>query len=236
MDQNTLKTSLGQRIVILAAAVIFVGGTILTYVMVVLNNGGNGSSDLEEEVNRVYAERSAVQQKMSLRGEVLSPQYFQDFVGYKSQVKSYNSASANALGLETKDLKAGTGRELTEGDADYMAYYIGWCANGSIFDSSLNSTDDPTSLKAPLMGSSDMIEGWKQGIIGMKLGGVRQLTISGSLAYGDSNQACDGQPNTPLKFVVWLLEPDSEMAQLNQELQLLSLQLNYLLYGGKLYD
>ncbi len=231
MDEKSLKTSLWQRIAIIAAAVVLIGGTLLTYVAVVLSNPNDNSN--EEYINQLSAEYTAKGQEMEARAAVLSDKYFQDFIGYKSQVKSYNSANANAAGLKIDDLKAGTGKTLAEGDTDYMAYYIGWCADGSIFSSSFNDDDNPTSLGIPMIGSSSMIEGWLQGIVGMKLGGVRQLTISGELAYGDTQELCGGY-NSPLKFVVWALEKDEEMAKLNDELYLIRLQLSYAVYGSEI--
>ena len=228
MDEKSLKTSIWQRIVILGAAILLVGGTILTYVVVVLNSSNSSSND--DLINQLSQEYTAKGQEISARGAELSPQYFDEFVAYKSQTKAYNSANANAAGLETQDLKTGTGKTLAEGDTDYMAYYIGWCADGSIFSSSFNDAENPTSLLAPMIGSSSMIEGWLQGIVGMKLGGVRQLTISGSLAYGNTQELCGGY-NSPLKFIVWALEPDAELTKLNQERNAIDTQLYYAIYG-----
>lgn len=229
MDEKSLKTSLWQRIAILAAAVILIGGTLLTYAMVVLNNSNDDNN--EALVDQLSEEYTAKGQEIKARGAALSPKYFTDFVNYKSQVKAYNSANANAAGLDIKDLKVGTGKTLGDGDTDYMAYYIGWCADGSIFSSSFDNNDDPTSLSAPLIGNSEMIEGWLQGIVGMKLGGVRQLTIAGELAYADTQEICGGY-NSPLKFIILALEPDADLARLNQDLTMLRMQIYYALYGG----
>lgn len=230
MDEKSLKTSLWQRIAIIVIAVLLVGGTIFTCIAIVLN-GSSENDEREQLINRLSEQYTAKGNEVTARGEVLSGKYFKDFLSYKSQVKAYNSANANAAGLETNDLKVGTGKQLAEGDTDYMAYYIGWCADGTIFQSSFNNDDDPTSLNAPLVGSSSMVEGWLQGIVGMKLGGVRQLTISGPLAYGDTKEMCGGY-NSPLKFIVWLLEPDAELVQLNQELNSIDWQLYLAMYGG----
>lgn len=230
MDEKSLKTSLWQRIAILVAAVVLIGGTLLAYVAVVLGNS-NSTNDTEALINQLSEEYTAKSQEIATRGSELSPKYFDDFVSYKAQVKAYNSANANAAGLEVKDLKVGTGKELGDDDTDYMAYYIGWCADGSIFSSSFDNNDDPTSLSAPMIGSSNMIEGWLKGIVGMKLGGVRQLTISGPLAYGDTQELCGGY-NSPLKFIVLALEPDTKLVQLNQELTTIDMQIYYALYGG----
>lgn len=236
MDQKSLKTGLWQRVAIIAVAVLLLGGTILTYAFVVLgNNSSSSDNDREALITRLGEEYDAKVASWNQVGEKLSSKYFNDFSGYKSQVKAYNSASANAAGLETTDLKVGTGKELTDGDTDYMAYYIGWCADGSIFDSSFNDADNPTALNTPMLGSSSMIEGWLKGIVGMKLGGVRQLTISGPLAYGDTqgDKIC-GATNSPLKFVVWMLEPDADLVKLNQELADIEMQMYYAYYGGSL--
>lgn len=237
MDEKSLKTSLGQRIGIIVVAILLLGGTLLTYAFVVLNNGKSvttATDQQEELIDQLGAEYDAKSAELETVAKELSNKYFSEFVSYKSQVKAYNSANANAAGLDIKDLKVGTGRTLTEGDTNYMPYYIGWCADGSIFDSSFNDSDDPTSLEAPLAPfTSSFIEGWVQGIVGMKLGGVRQLTISGELAYGDTQEIC-GTKNAPLKFIILALEPDAKWAELSQSLEDIQLQMIYILYGGTL--
>lgn len=233
MDEKALKTSLGQRIAIIAIAILLLGGTLLTYIFVVLNNGSSSSTSKQEElIEQLGNEYDAKSAELDVVVAELSEKYFDDFVGYLSQVKAYNSANANAAGLEIKDLKVGTGSTLTDGDTNYMPYYIGWCADGSIFDSSFNDAEDPTSLKAPLAPfTSSFIEGWEQGIVGMKLGGVRQLTIAGELAYGDTQEIC-GTTNAPLKFIIYALEPDTEWVELSQDIDDIRMELIYVLYGG----
>lgn len=233
MDEKSLKTSLWQRVVILVIAFLLIGGTLLTYAMVVLNNNNPSAEDNDAYVNQLYADYDVKGQAMTARAAELSPKYFNELLSYKTQVKAYNSAAANNAKMEIKDLKVGSGKTLAEDDTDYMAYYIGWCADGSIFDSSFNDNEDPTSLGIPLVGSSNMIEGWLDGIVGMKLGGVRQLTISGELAYGSTQEICGGY-NSPLKFIILALEPDAEIVQLNDELLTLQLQLMYAIYGEAL--
>ena len=233
MDEKALKTSLGQRIVIIVIAILLLGGTILTYLFVVLNNGNNSSTSKQEElVEQLGNDFDAKSAELDVVVKALSEKYFKDFVGYKAQVKAYNSAKANAAGIEVKDLKVGTGRTLEDGDTNYMPYYIGWCADGSIFDSSFDNSEEPTSLNAPLAPfTSNFIEGWQQGVVGMKLGGVRQISIPGELAYGDSQEIC-GSTNAPLKFIILALEPDAEWTKLSQELSDIRTQLIYVLYGG----
>lgn len=234
MDEKSLKTSWTQRIVILVIAALLLGSTVLAYVFIVLN-GSSSANDQEAMIAQLTDEYDQKGNEIDNAATELSAKYFNDFKGYLSNTKAYNSATANAAGLEMKDLKDGTGKMLAEGDTDYLAYYIGWCADGSIFDSSFKFENDdattaPLSLKAPIYPGSGLIEGWNQGVIGMKIGGVRQITMSGDLAYGDNNKVCGGEPNTPLKFIVMAIE-DSNMMKLNEELDAIWLQLYYAYYG-----
>ena len=62
-----------------------------------------------------------------------------------------------------------------------------------------------------------MIEGWNDGVVGMKIGGIREITIPGELAYGDSREIC-GATNSPLKFII-LPVTDEKLTQLEAELE-----------------
>jgi len=227
MEEKTLKTSWKQRVVIIIVAVLMLGSIVLTYMLIVLNGSGSSSKSNEDQIAELTAQYQAKSEEIETVAKPLSNKYFDEFVKYKSEVKAYNSANVNTAGLETKDLKAGTGRTLAEGDTDYSAYYIGWCADGSIFDSSFDDNDNPTSLKAPLDASIGLVEGWNQGVIGMKLGGVRQIAMSGALAYGDTQEICGGK-NSPLKFIVLAIETDPKLKELNDELD----NLYYELYSA----
>lgn len=211
MDEKLLKTSLKQRIIISIIAILLLGSTIATYVAIVAANGG-GSDDSSELETR-YSEKAA---EMNTYAATLSDQYFDEFSSYKSRIKSYNAESANSTGVKKNDLKEGTGKELASGDTDYFAYYIGWCPDESVFDSSLDDVKNPTSLKNPLYAGQGLIAGWNQGVIGMKIGGIREITIPGELAYGDSQEIC-GTTNSPLKFIVMVIE-DDKLSKLNTEL------------------
>ena len=57
---------------------------------------------------------------------------------------------------------------------------------------------------------------WNTGVVGMKIGGVREIQIPGELAYGSSREIC-GTTNSPLKFVVMAIE-DTKLNELNNEL------------------
>lgn len=232
MDAKSLKTSWWQRVIIIAVAVLLLGSTVLAYLFIVMSNGdggNNNNSDTEiAEITAKYDEKTAELDELS---KPLSDKYYENFKSYQSNVKAYNAATANSSGLVTTDLKEGTGKTLTEGDTDYYAYYVGWCPDGSVFDSSFDDYENPTRLKTPIDPSMGLIEGWNQGVIGMKLGGVRQVSINGDLAYGDSREICEGY-GSPLRFIIQVIEKDAEIEKLNAELDDLYLQLYYAYYGS----
>lgn len=232
MDEKSLKTTRWQRIGILIIAILLLGGTVFAYLFIFMGSSSSDTSN-DELIADLTEQYDAKAAELEAAAAPLSDQYFDAFSDYLSEVKAYNAASAEAEVLGVKDLKTGTGKTLEEGDTDYFAYYIGWCADGSIFDSSFDDTENPTALNVPLDASVGLIEGWNQGVIGMKLGGVRQLTISGDLAYGDTQEICGGY-NSPLKFIILAIEKDENIAALNSELDDLYLQLYYAYYGSQL--
>jgi len=99
--------------------------------------------------------------------------------------------------LGIQDLKVGTGPTVAEG-ATVTANYIGVaCSTGKIFDSSYAHGQ---AIQFPLTG---VIPGWTNGIPGMKVGGVRVLSIPAAQAYGANPPQGSGiAPNEPLIFLV----------------------------------
>ena len=75
-------------------------------------------------------------------------------------------------GLKYVDLVVGTGREAAAGNLATV-HYTGWSTNGTKFDSSVDRRD-PFSFP---IGSGKVIRGWDEGVVGMKVGGKRKLTI-----------------------------------------------------------
>ena len=217
MDQDLLKTSAKQRAVIIVIAFLMIFSFVATYIIFVLNNGSSSSSTTSTnsaELTAIEEEYSAKSAEISEYAATLSDKYLGTLKEYKSRVKSYNATTVNTDGLTTTDLKEGTGRTLEADDTDYFAYYIGWCADETIFDSSFDSFESPTALSTPIAAGS-LIEGWNQGVIGMKLDGVREIAIPGELAYGETQEICGGT-NSPLKFIV-LPFTDDKLKQLNAE-------------------
>ena len=102
--------------------------------------------------------------------------------------------------LIIEDLVVGQGVEAKEGNV-ITVNYTGWLENGTQFDSSLSPDRDPLVFT---LGAGKVIQGWDQGILGMKVGGKRRLTIPPHLGYG--NQAVGAIPaNSTLIFEIDLL-------------------------------
>lgn len=105
-----------------------------------------------------------------------------------------------SMDLKSEDITTGTGAEAALGDT-VKVNYVGTLTNGKKFDSSYDRKE-PFSFK---LGSGEVIKGWDQGVVGMKIGGKRKLTIPPELAYG--NQAQGTIPaNSTLIFEIELLE------------------------------
>ena len=232
MNEKELKTSTKQRVVIIAIAVLMLGSMIASYAAIILNGGKagtTGSADSTISDEKIAEYEATYNAKLTEFGEKTKSD-FDKFVAYRSEIKAYNEASANSGGIQTKDLKGGSGRMLDENDNDYLAYYVGWCADGSVFDSSFDDGNNPKAFKSILNASQGLIEGWNAGVVGMNLGGIREITIPGELAYGDSTEICGGY-NKPLKFIIMTKANEGSLKILANELDEASMKLQYAYYG-----
>jgi FKBP-type peptidyl-prolyl cis-trans isomerase len=107
---------------------------------------------------------------------------------------------ANNDKVDMKDLVVGKGQEAKPGD-NVSVHYVGTLTDGKEFDQS-RKRGQPFTFP---LGQGRVIKGWDQGVVGMKVGGKRKLTIPPSLAYGDRG-AGSIPPNSTLIFEVELLE------------------------------
>ena len=107
-------------------------------------------------------------------------------------------------GLIIEDIKTGSGAEAVAG-THISVHYTGWLFNdgkqGAKFDS---SKDRGQPFDFPL-GAGHVIKGWDEGFAGMKVGGVRKLTIPPELGYGARGAGAAIPPNATLLFEVELL-------------------------------
>ena len=213
IKNNDIKTSPKQRIVIVAIAIFMLLSTFALYAGIVLNATSTSDDDrvvaTQEEEDRFNELYSEYQAQVEAQSDELSGKYFDSFVSYKERVKSFNQADIDEV--KTTDIKVGTGDEVSNSEfIDYAAYYVGWLKDGTVFDSSFDDFSNPTKLKSPLIGNASMIEGWKMGIVGMKIGGIREISIPSQLAYGDQDNG-DIPANSSLKFIVMLIEQPEEI-------------------------
>lgn len=203
-----MATSQGQRIGIWVIAVVLAVGTIGSFFALILQND-NAQVDQaqaqqkQEEYNKIIQEYQA---KVEAQSNELSAKYYDDFAGYAKEVSAFNASDVKSL--TTRDLKIGDGEEIKE-DTDYSAYYIGWNPEGKIFDQSI----DGDKLKTPIDGKLELIKGWDEGVLGMKIGGVREITIPADKAYGDKGQGDLIPPHTPLKFIIMAIPSPEKIPQ-----------------------
>ncbi len=103
-------------------------------------------------------------------------------------------------GLKYVDLKPGDGDEAKSGQIVEI-HYTGWLTDGTKWDSN-QAPKEPLTFR---LGAGQVIKGWDEGVVGMKVGGKRKLTIPPGLAYG--SQAVGGviPPNSTLFLEVELL-------------------------------
>lgn len=204
-----MATNKVQRYSILAILIVLVVGTIGSFAVMILSSKTDSEKAAKyqtalAEYNKVY---EAYQAKVNAQNDELSAKYYPTFSAYGDRPAAFDMKSVTEL--TTEDLAVGDGEEIT-GTTKFVAYYIGWDANGHVFDQSIDAANKK--LKAPLavdkgLDQASLIEGWKVGMKGMKMGGVRVITIPSDQAYGeqgskDASGAETIAPNMPLKFVV----------------------------------
>jgi FKBP-type peptidyl-prolyl cis-trans isomerase len=111
------------------------------------------------------------------------------------------SAAAAPSKLVKEDVREGTGPAAKTGDT-VSVHYTGTLLDGTKFDSS-HDRDRPFEFK---LGAGSVIKGWDQGVVGMKKGGVRKLTIPPHLGYGKRGSPPKIGPDATLQFEIELLE------------------------------
>ncbi len=104
-------------------------------------------------------------------------------------------------GLKYDDLTIGDGTEATGAGQTVMVHYTGWLEDGTQFDSSIGGKPFSFPLHCDYV-----IKGWDHGVVGMKVGGKRKLTIPPELGYGEAGFAGMIPVNATLVFEIELLE------------------------------
>lgn len=103
-------------------------------------------------------------------------------------------------GLIVEDLVIGDGYEVKEGGAVVAFYHGTLKADGTVFDSAFDR-GEPVGFSL-----GHVIQGWQKGVPGMKIGGVRRLTIPAALGYGPGGAGDKIPPNADLVFVIQIVD------------------------------
>jgi peptidylprolyl isomerase len=103
--------------------------------------------------------------------------------------------------LESADLIAGTGKAAEPGDTVTVQYVLATYSSGKVIQASWTSQPFTFTL-----GEGQVIKGWDEGVVGMKVGGRRELIIPPSLGYGANSPGAGIAANDTLVFVVDLLK------------------------------
>jgi FKBP-type peptidyl-prolyl cis-trans isomerase len=103
--------------------------------------------------------------------------------------------------FKAEDVAVGSGAEALAGST-VKVHYTGTLKNGTKFDSS-RDRNEPFEFT---LGKGMVIQGWDKGVVGMKVGGKRKLTIPSELGYGDKGSPPKIPPKATLLFDVELVE------------------------------
>ena len=213
-----MATTKSQRIGIWVIAGMMFLGTIGGFIAMIVAPGNEAKDQAalkkaQEEYSKTISER---QKKVEAQTSELSQKYYGKFAEFGSRVGVFEAGDVKELGKE--DLIEGDGAEVKD-DTKFAVYYIGWNAKGEVFDQSIadGKLKEPLAIDGPA--KTSVIQGWKEGLVGMKIGGVRELTIPADKAYGNQAQGDKIPANSPLKFVIMAIEkpadiPQSEMPEI----------------------
>lgn len=219
-----MATQKSQRIGIWIIAGALVIGTLGGFIAMVLapKNQASDRTRYQQLMSDYQKQSTEYQAKVDAQAAELSTKYFSTFNQYASRPAAFNAADVKEL--KSEDLKVGDGEAISK-TSTFSAYYLGWNPSGKVFDGSI----DGTKLKTPIgVQPGGVITGWTEGVDGMKVGGVRELTIPADKAYGATGQGADIPANTPLKFVIMIIPkvetipqptPSQELMKLYGQLQ-----------------
>jgi FKBP-type peptidyl-prolyl cis-trans isomerase len=147
------------------------------------NNEASDQARAEKEYQKFYEEYIKEQRAQN-----------EPLAGFSA--KRFDGASVKEL--KVKYHVKGNGAAVKTSDT-ISANYFGWDASGSIFDSTNKKDTDkpsPTEFKV-----SEVIKGWQEGLVGVRVGSTVEITIPADMAYGTVDKGT-GQPTGPLKFIV----------------------------------
>lgn len=112
----------------------------------------------------------------------------------------FSQMEQTSSGLWIQELTVGVGSTASRGDRVWI-HFVGFLPDGTPIDSSLGG--DPFTFE---LGSSAVIRGWNEGVLGMKVGGRRRFVIRPGLAYGRNGRRGVVPPQSVLVFEIQLVD------------------------------
>jgi FKBP-type peptidyl-prolyl cis-trans isomerase len=209
-----MATRTSQRVGIWIIAIVLAVGTIGSFLAIIFSNQNDvaDQAKMQKLYEQYQSDLSDYNAKSDAQAKQLSKRYYGEFSKYSKVPAKFDPSEVKVV--KTEDLKIGDGVEI-KSDTKYGAYYIGWNPKGVVFDQSISDG----SLKAPISGGG-LIDGWEEGVKGMKMGGIRLISIPSNKAYGETGSGDNIPPNTPIKFVVMVIPQPKQIpaASMPQEL------------------
>ncbi|KAI9298735.1 hypothetical protein K502DRAFT_362158 [Neoconidiobolus thromboides FSU 785] len=157
----------------------------------------NGKRKSEEAP---VAESKKKEKKVAAKETQLKEEPKKKQAAKKEEPKKESNIKKLPNGLVIEDRVIGDGAEAKSGQR-VSVRYVGKLTSGKVFDS--NNTGKPFQFR---LGAGEVIKGWDQGVVGMKVNGQRKLTIPAALAYGKRGAPPDIPGNATLEFEIKLLD------------------------------
>lgn len=125
----------------------------------------------------------------------------EDSVIQENNTKEDNQSNKEKMELKIEVLQEGDGETVTKKDDTISVHYTGTLEDGTKFDSSIDR-GEPFSFT---IGAGQVIQGWEQGTLDMKVGEKRKLTIPAELGYGSAGAGNVIPPNATIIFDIELM-------------------------------
>ena len=198
-----MATPKAQRIGIWIITIVMIVGVIGSFLVMILSTQNQAEESkqqqkLMQQYQQYQKDQQAQADEVKKDAAAFSEKYLPVMQQQKAdRVAAFDAKSIDKVSAET--LQEGDGETIGD-NTTYAAYYLGWIADGTVFDGSLS--DDGNSLKDPLVVAPNaVIKGLIDAMKGQKIGGVYEISIPAKDGYGDKAQG-KIPANSPLKFIV----------------------------------
>lgn len=195
------KTPRWQRVVIWVIALTMIVGTLAGSIFMILATQ-NKDIDPNQIANNKAASEYKKQMEEYRKRQAETRQKMRPFAdNYSDKITAFDADSVKDISVET--IRDGSGATISE-SSTVRVNYTGWTPDGKIFDSTRQEGTDASPTELSL---GQVVDGWREGLVGKKAGGIYLMTLPAQKAYGDRGSS-DGaiKPNTPIRFIVEVVE------------------------------